>query len=255
MSAADAARIEAREWAGLVPSLGAVCDARPDPGPTEQQVTGFDPRSDLARRAARWGYAMPDVGLAHLARFAAGLAVTEAEAWESDDPIVATGAFEDRRFLLSDRIIHWAVPWADVAGRCHPSIRDHANDIRDRLLELGDRMRPAPLLTGDEGLYPPGEDSYGPTGSIGPTGDHLASLLSGTVVFAATTSSLLGRPHGRRFDPEELADPTLRSDLQDLFETAAGRWRALASSHPGTARLWRDLAMRAGRTAELFSAG
>ncbi len=108
----------------------------------------------------------------------------------ANDPGVASRACEDRRFLLSDRLIHWLVPLTYVTKGAGP--------FRDGLLALGDRLRVAPLLTGDEGLHPPGEDSFGPRG----TALHL-----------------------------ELGPPQ--------------RWMALQKAHPGTARLWRDLAVRA----------
>ena len=37
--------------------------------------------------------------------------------------------------LTSDRLIHWAVPWLDAAGRCYPSHRHRAHQARDVLLE------------------------------------------------------------------------------------------------------------------------
>ena len=80
----------------------------------------------------------------------------------------------------------------------------------------------------------------------------LQNLPRGTVIFEATAASLAGGPHPRRFDQEELDDVRLRRDLVSLFQVAAARWAAMAESHPGTARLWRDLARRADRTAELL---
>jgi hypothetical protein len=252
VSAAATARAEAELWIGIVAGIAAVRLAHPDPGPREVDVTGFDPTNDLNRRAARWGHRLASSDLAELGRYAAALAVTEAEAWERDDAIVATRAFEDRRFLFSDRIVHWGVPWADVVGRCHPPVREPAHEVRDRLLDLGDRLRPAPLMTGDEGLHLPGEDSLGPLPGAISTVEILASLHCGTVIFEATAASLTGGPHPRRFDQEELDDVRLRRDLVSLFQVAAARWAVMAESHPGTARLWRDLARRADRTAELL---
>lgn len=243
MSAADTARDEARRWAAMTAWLDAMASTPMDPAPREAAVTGFDAVPDLARRAARWRHAFPDTDLAHLAAFAAGLAGAEAEAWESHDGSVATKAFDERRFLLMDRIIHWAVPWADTAGRCHPSTRPMAHRIRDELLHLGERLRPAPILSGSEGLHPPGEDSFGPL--AGPPA--LLALGSGAVLFGVTVEAILGEPRGRR-----LAEPDLtraaRRDLATHYLNAAARWSTLERTHPGSARLWRDLARRAELT-------
>ncbi len=249
MTAAETAQADVVEWVEIHDLALSIASEGVDPGPLERDVTGIDPARDLARRAGRWSYQLPSNDLAELARFAAALATTEAEAWREDDPIVATSAFEDRRFLLSDRVVHWVVPWADVAARCHPPRRAEAEKLRDRLLVMGDRLRPAPLLTGDEGLHPPGEDSFGPVEVAPALGDHLASLLSGTVIFAATASSLVGGDHARRFSSTELADRDLRSNLEVLYDNAAARWSSMATNHPGTERLWRDLARRAASTA------
>lgn len=123
------------------------------PASREVDVTGFDPRPDLDRRARWWGHRFDSDRLPAVLAFGVALAGAEVEAWTSKDGVVATRAFEDRRFLLSDRLVHWVVPLTFVTA---------AAGLRDELLDLGDRLRPAPLLTGDEGLHPPGEDSYGP---------------------------------------------------------------------------------------------
>ena len=253
MTAAGTARAEVAEWIEIHDLSVAIAAPAVDPGPRERAVTGVDPVRDLARRAGRWSHVLPSDDLAQLARFGAALAVAEADAWAADDAIVATSAFEDRRFLFSDRIVHWVVPWADVAARCHPHRRAEAEALRDRVLAMGDRFRPAPLLTGDEGLYPPGEDSFGPTEPAPVLADHLTSLHSGTVVFAVTASSLMGRDHTRRFSDGELADPSLRSNLAVLYDNASARWASMAGRHPGTERLWRDLSRRAKTTAQLLS--
>lgn len=161
------------------------------PTAREQHVTGYDPRADLDRRARWWGHRFRSDHLSDVVAFGVALAVAEVDAWSGDDPVVSTRAFADRRFLFSDRLVHWTVPLTFVT--------DGAAELRRELLDLGDRLRPAPRLTGDEGMYPPGEDSYGPTGM------HLA------------------------FDLGPMA-----------------RWTRLANAHPGTERLWRDLAVRAG---------
>ncbi|MDH4117688.1 MAG: hypothetical protein OEX04_19345 [Acidimicrobiia bacterium] len=155
MSAPSAARTEAEAWAAVATLVGT--------GPTEGSVVGTQVLADLERRARRWGHRFESAGLGELCLFAAGLAVAEAEAWERDDPTVATRAFEDRRFLASDRIVWWAVPWALA----------HQPEVAEILLELGERLRLAPALTGSEGLVPPGEDAFGPVDV-----DLFGSLLS-----------------------------------------------------------------------------
>lgn len=241
MTAAERARVDIDRWIGVAQRSALLATLQP--GASERDVTGFDPEADLRRRAGRWSHDLVDSGLGEVSRFAAGLAAVEADAWEGDDPVVATAAFEDRRFLFSDRVVHWAVPWADVAGRCHPEMREVAHELRDTLLVMGDELRPAPLLTGDEGLHPPGEDSFGPI----PGDRSLRVLGCGTVLFEATVTSL-----GARGEPAwavlENPTPSLRRDLATHFEAVAARWRTMSDEHPGTARLWRDLARRAERT-------
>lgn len=251
MSPASVARDEAAEWVEASRLASAVAAVTTEPGPTERDVTGFDPRLDLSRRGERWGFTFAGVDLSQLCLFAAGLAEAEAEAWDTNDPTVAYRAFEDRRFLAGDRIVHWSIPWADIAGRCHPSVRDQAHGLRERLLGLGDRLRVSPLLAaGNEGLVPPGEDSFGPMAITPSLEDHLMSLLSGTVIFRATLVSLRGEPVASRLiEPGWLRDEAFRRDLKSLFETTAARWRTLTVTHVGTARLWFDLAARAERTA------
>lgn len=184
-SAFDAAARDIADWHRLLAQAEAVL-----PTAREMSVTGFDPREDLNRRGRWWSHRFPSTRLPDVLAFGVALATTEGDAWGSNDPVVATRAFEDRRFLLSDRVIHWLVPLTYVTEGAEP--------MRDGLLALGDRLRVAPLLTGDEGIHPPGEDSFGPLGT--------ALCLE------------LG--------PRE-------------------RWIGLQEAHPGTARLWRDLAIRA----------
>jgi hypothetical protein len=183
-TAAVGARRDVTSWRCL---LAEVVTHLPDV--REVDVTGFDPRADLARRGEWWGHILESDRLAEVLAFGVALAEVEVEAWERNDPVVATRAFEDRRFLYSDRMVHWVVP---VTFRS-----DRLADLREEMLRLGDRLRVAPLLTGDEGLHPPGEDSF-------------------------------GRP-----------EVELRLDLGPIE-----RWERLALDHPGTARLWRDLARR-----------
>lgn len=239
--ATEAARGEARLWV-------AVADGAPvdwdDVPPTEADVVAFfDPAGDLARRAGSWGHQLPDASLSSLASFGAGLAMAEAQAWERDEPHVATRAYADRRFLLGDRVLHWAIPWLDTAGRCYAEYRDTAHRSREVLLRLGDRLRPVPDLGSTEGTAPPGEDALGPLTIDVPLGDWVRSLWSGAVILDATVRSMIGG--GGELD---LAGPG-RADVAMLFTVAAARWTTLAAAHPGSARLWRDLAARAESTA------
>jgi hypothetical protein len=183
----DAAARDLADWHRLLERAEAVL-----PDVREVTVTGFDSSEDLNRRGRWWSHRFPSDRLPDVLAFGVALAAAEGGAWKSNDPVVATRAFEDRRFLLSDRLIHWVVPVTYVTKG--------AESIRDGLLALGDRLRVAPLLTGDEGIHPPGEDSYGPRGT--------ALRIE------------LGPPE---------------------------RWIGLQESHPGSARLWRDLALRACR--------
>jgi hypothetical protein len=235
--AASAARTEAATWARLA---GWAVPWWEDVAPTEVAVVAFfDPAGDLDRRAHAWGHRFADHGLASLAAFAAGLAHTEAEAWEGDDPVVATRAYATRRHLLGDRILHWAVPWLDAAGRCYPQLRDVAHGHRDALLGIGDRHRPAPDLGASLAL--PGEDGYGPVDVAGPPA--LRSIWSGMVLLDATVASLGGTLDGT----------AVRRDLATLYQVAAGRWRSMAAVRPGSAALWRDLAARADATGFLMA--
>ena len=158
-TASEIARIEAEGWVELA-------DHWASEKPTELDVVVFhDPSDDLVRRAAAWGHQLPSVDLSALSLFAAALAIKEAEAWEERTLDLATRAYEARRFLLSDRIIHWAVPWLISVG---------ADDDLRFLLDLADEMKVAPQLPGTEGLVVEGEDSYGPI-------DEIRGLLSGWV--------------------------------------------------------------------------
>lgn len=204
MTATERAASEAEFWRDVATSLSGAEHRYPM---TEQSVTGFDPSDDLAKRARRWSYQFDDHTAVALATFAAGLAAAEAEAWSRDDPIIATQALSDRRFLFGDRIVHWLVPVLLAADDVP------ASELAEQLLALGDRHRPAPALTGTEGLYPPGHDS------IGRLVDSIdeAPLLNGWVA-------------------EDV-------DVEG-YERAAELWRSFAEQHPGTARLWLDLAAR-----------
>jgi hypothetical protein len=244
MGAVDTARAEAQLWVEIVGLAGEIDRAGVVPPAFEQRVTGFDPTSDLTRRASSWSHRLERGDLAGLARFAAGLAAAEAEGWERDDPVTATRSFADRRFLVSDRIAPWAIPWSDLVGRCHPDLREAGHRARDLLLTVSDDLRVAPWLTGDEGLAPPGEDSYGPRPPRLPS--DLTVLGCGTVIFAATLTSMGGS--GEVTSGERILDEVGQSDLVALFEITSGRWASLAGAHPGSARLWHDLAWRAEYT-------
>jgi len=256
-NAAAAASSEAVLWADLTQEWApsrhpALWDDLP---PTEETVVRYYvPDDDLERRARYWGYEFGERDLADLCRLGAALAKAESEAWQQDEPHIATRAYADRRFLLGDRLLHWAVPWLEAAGRCHPPERPAAEPARLTLLELGDRLRPAPVLTvGTEGLFAPGEDSYGPTESPAPLPDFMLSVWSGRVVMKATLDSLGGAEQPGRVVPEDwLDDPEMRTLLRVMYEVAAPRWERIAREHSGSARLWLDLAERARTTARLL---
>jgi hypothetical protein len=150
--AADGSQRDLTDWRGVLAlTEGHLAAAH------EEDVTGFDPIEDLDRRGRWWGHRFDVGGLLEVVSFGVALAMAETDAWQGDDPVVATRAFEDRRFLFSDRLVHWVVPLTFVTP--------DTGQLRDLLLAMGDRLRPAPVLTGTEGLYPPGEDSFGPMSS------------------------------------------------------------------------------------------
>lgn len=256
-SAAAAASAEAVLWANLTQEWAparhpALWDDLP---PTEEAVVRYYvPDDDLERRARYWGYEFGERDLADLCRLGAALAKAEAEAWEGDEPHIATRAYADRRFLLGDRLLHWAVPWLEAAARCHPPERSSAEPARLTLLELGDRLRPAPVLTdGTEGLFAPGEDGYGPIEPPAPLPDFILSVWSGRVVMKATLDSLGATELGERAVPADwLSDPDMRALMRVMYEVAAPRWERIAVEHPGSGRLWLDLAARARKTGALL---
>lgn len=213
--------------------------------PTEKAVVRyFDPVEDLADKAGRSGYQLEDASLPSLALFAADLAESEGHHWENGDADLATRAYEERRFLVGDRIIHWAVPWLDAVGRCYPDFRADAHADRDFLLEVGDEMRVEPLIPGQEGLVLDGEDSFGRTEPVEEMSRWLSSLWSGHLMLDATWASL--RSEG--------VEPAL-DVLALLYEAARSRWRGVADRHPGSAQIWADLSTRASRTSVLLASG
>lgn len=206
-SAAHAARSELERWELIIEGGWVVTELN--------VVVHFDPSSDLAKRARAWNYEFPEFGLSDVAVFGAALAQAEADAWYHDEGHVATRALEDRRFLLGDRLLHWAVPWlAEQATEA-------AIEAMATLLALGEEHRVAPLLTGDEGMFPPGEDSYGPLDQR-----PFGSVWCGAVI------------------PDDVVDPT------EHLRIAQTRWQAFESAYPGSARLWHDLGERCRLTLE-----
>jgi hypothetical protein len=215
--ASESAAREADEWIELADHLDAVVELGA-PAATERTLTGFDPTDDLARRTRRWSHALLDQSARALSAYAAGLARAESAAWIRDDPVVATQALSDRRFLFGDRMVHWIVPWLLPHVLGEAAVSKTADSIVNRMLVLGDKHRPAPALTGTEGLFPPGHDSIGPL----PDSVDPSSLLSGWVMVDGATN-----------------------DIGRVYEEASLTWAKLAAGHPGTARLWLDMASRA----------
>ncbi|MGB7860805.1 MAG: hypothetical protein WBM90_09935 [Acidimicrobiia bacterium] len=222
-TASERARQERDSWATLADhwSSDRVPDLWDVRVPSERAVIVFhDPSDDLNRRAREWSHQLPSHQLGALALFAASLAETEAHAWDQSALDVATRAFESRRFLFADRIVHWAVPWLVFAKSLQPDVTTAAQGDIGFLLALGDEMRVAPVLTGREGLVIEGEDSYGPLEEV-----STESLWAGMVVIDA-------------------ANPP----PPDRFGEAARIWSEFANLHPGSAQLWLDLAHRARAT-------
>jgi hypothetical protein len=253
--AADSAAADLATWAGIAERWTG--EFNPDvwddlPGSEALVIPEVSPRDDLERRARRWAYPLRDGDLADTALFAAALARAEVEAWESGDGVLATQAYEERRFLASDRIAPWAVPWLLAVARCFPENRMDATDAAAALLAIGERHRLAPALAGAEGLHLPDHDGYGPSMSPVEPGDRVGSLWGGMVVFRRSLTSLTGEPHEGRIPTERwLADTGFRANLSSWYEVAVARWGRMAELHPGTAGYWLDLARRADHTAKL----
>ena len=243
-TASEASSEEARRWSGLAERWGRdrwpeVWDDRP---PTEKAViVYFDPIEDLTSKARRSGHDLADASLPALARFAADLAGDEGLHWSAGEADLATRAYEQRRFLIGDRVAHWAVPWLDAVGRCYPATREKAHADRDFILAVADEMRIEPAVSGRIGLVIEGEDSYGPLEMSDDLDRWFSSLWSGHLILRATWASLRG----------ELPYPSY-DELALLYEVAGQRWRGVAGRHPGSAQIWLDLSARADRTVELL---
>lgn len=234
------AHSEAVEWSRIADAATSLVGIHPSP--TEAEVVRFfNPHEDLQRRAGRWQHELPDHELGSIALFAGGLALAEAAAWDGDQPDVAARAFTDRRHLVADRLIHWAVPWLVAVGQARPDLAIDSSFACRSLLDIGDKLRVAPGLGGHEGLVPPGEDLYGPIDSGRPLADLVRSVWSGAVLI----------------DPGSLHDGSSRRPRDvaaEHYREAARTWSGLAETHVGSAGLWRDLASRATRTARAVEA-
>jgi hypothetical protein len=214
-------------WVRVADDIDALLDGWDDVRPAEALVVDlWNPAPDLQRRAMQWNHEFATGELPELLRFGAGLALAEVQAWEQDRPDVATRALSDRRFLLGDRILHWAVPWLVAVGR-------DATGAREQLLGLGDLHRPEPELSGNEGLTPPGEDRFGPL-----TPAPLSSMLTGAVVLESVAASWGATRDSLRHG--EVPEPAVA-----WLRAHGPTWDGLRSAHPGSAALWRDLAGRA----------
>ena len=224
------------------------------PGNERSVVHLYDPANELQRRAKYWRYDCAGHDLADLALFSAGLAQAEADAWLDDRAHVATKAYEDRRFLLGDRILHWAVPWLEMISRWHPDRSERASKTQRVLLEIGETHRPAPAFTGTEGLVVPGFDGYGPLDSGEPMTTAILSVWSGIVISVNQLSDLRHADLStRRIEEAWMSDAGFRKALRTQYSAGAHRWDQLAAQYPGSAQLWMDLAHRAMRTASLIT--
>lgn len=253
--AADSAAADLATWAGIAERWTG--DANPDvwddlPGSEGLVIPEVNPRDDLERRARRWAYPLREGDLADTALFAAALARAEVGAWESGDGVLATQAYEERRFLAADRIVPWAVPWLLAVARCFPENRVDATGAAGALVAIGERHRLAPALAGAEGLHLPDHDGYGPLPAPVEPGDRVGSLWGGMVVFRRSLVSITGETHEGRVPTERwITDAGFRANLGSWYEVAVARWGRMAEVHPGTAAYWLDLARRADHTAKL----
>ncbi|MDF1597677.1 MAG: hypothetical protein P1T08_16480 [Acidimicrobiia bacterium] len=252
-NASAAAAAEAAEWMAIARAWhpGRQRSALVDLPPTEAAVVAlFNPAGELAERAHSWKYEISSGDLSDLARFGAALARAESEAWATDRGHLATRAYQDRRFLLGDRILHWAIPWLDAVAHQYPTAFDDAMTARRALLDLAERLRPAPALSGTEGLVVPGFDGYGPLDMDVPFEQVMLSVWSGAVLLNGYLTGVFHKPViGRALPRGWDTYPGAREALESTYRSAAARWEELALSRPGSAQLWRDLANRARRTA------
>lgn len=253
--AAETAAQEAAIWMEVARSWHPGRQPIEDVPPNERAVVRlYDPRSELQRHGRQWGYEFITADLSDLARFAAALARTESEAWATDRGHLATRAYQERRFLLGDRILHWAIPWLDAVSHEYPAVAGTATATKDRLLDLADHHRPAPALAGSEGLVVPGFDGYGPLNQDIPFERLLISIWSGTVLLNSHLAEVFGEQVDRdRLPPTWDSHPGARAALESGYIAAADRWDRLAVQRPGSAQLWRDLANRARRTAGILN--
>ncbi len=244
-TAAATARHEAALWVSIAerwhPDRNAEIWADV-PAVEDRVISGVDASFDLDRRARRWGHTLERHDLSEIALFAAALATTEAEAWETGERTVATQAFEDRRFLAADRVLPWAVPWLLAVARCFPENRDDADAAAEALLSLGEQHRMAPYLADGEGLHPPGHDGYGPADQPHELGNRIGTLWGGMVVFDRSIQSITGLDLGR--DQVNESDAGTEAALAAWYDVSAARWETLAAQYPGTAAYWVDLARR-----------
>lgn len=214
-------------WAESARSVDRLLESWSDLRPAEALVADlYNPAPDLQRRALSWSHEFRTGELPELLAFGAGLVTAALEATEKKLPDIAARALSDRRFLLGDRILHWAVPWLDAVG-------PPGEEAMSALLDLGDRHRPEPELSGNEGLTAPGEDRFGAR-TLAP----LSSLLCGGVVLESTAAQW----GSTRTSLRAGAFPPAAAEW--LGERAA-RWEQFRRDHPGSAALWRDLAERA----------
>ena len=231
--AALAAREELRSWSDLADQADRLLVGWDDLRPVEVAVVEvYNPAFDLQRRADKWSHKFKAGELPELLRFLAGLALIEAESWESDNPEIATQAIAERRFFFGDRVVHWAIPWLESVRIWDRSRSELANDVQHRLLELGELHRPNPELVDTEGMTAPGEDLFGPLKTPPPT-----SLLAGVVVLDKALSAWGSSRSSIHGDVPE--------GYHSWRETCAERWETLRASHEGTGALWRDLSARA----------
>ena len=227
--AADRVRREAASWLELADIASQIADG---PRATEASIMKtYDPGPDLEKRASFWGHRLDDHTVVAISLFAGGLAAAEADAWADDVPDVAARAATERRFLVADRLIHWAVPW--LYTRPDDSI---VHRVLSRLNALSDPLRIAPLVSGNEGITAPGEDRYGP---LPPPLSPVGSLLIGDVIpYEVVSKERSGSAIDELSDEETVL-------IRHHLDGAATRWNSLIRTWPGSAALWTDLERRA----------